>query len=73
VSAPPIVRFARDVLCFDLYPRQAAILEEIYRDSIRTAVLRLGRRSGKGRIAAVVAVFEATVNSPGAPGGRAAA
>ncbi|MGA2502067.1 MAG: hypothetical protein ABSH20_30355, partial [Tepidisphaeraceae bacterium] len=28
-----------------------------------TAVLRLGRRSGKGRIAAVVATFEATVNA----------
>ena len=59
-----IVRFARDVLEFELYPRQAAILDEIYRDGIRTAVLRLGRRSGKGRMAAAVAVFEATVNAP---------
>ena len=59
-----IVRFAHEVLGFDLYPRQAAILEEIYRDNIRTAVLRLGRRSGKGRMAAVVATYEATVNSP---------
>ena len=59
-----IVRFARDVLEFELYPRQAAILEEIYRDGIRTAVLRLGRRSGKGRMAAAVAVFESTVNAP---------
>jgi hypothetical protein len=64
MSALPIVRFARDVLGFELYPRQAAILEEMYRDGIRTAVLRLGRRSGKGRMAAVVAVFEATVNAP---------
>jgi hypothetical protein len=58
-----IVRFARDVLAFPLYPRQAAIVDAIYRDAIRTAVLRLGRRSGKGRIAAVVATYEATVNA----------
>jgi hypothetical protein len=60
----PIIGFSREVLGFPLYPRQAAILEEIYRDGIRTAVLRLGRRSGKGRVAAVVATFEATVNAP---------
>jgi hypothetical protein len=58
-----IVRFAREVLGFDLYPLQSEILTAIYHDGIRTAVLRLGRRSGKGRMAAVVAVFEATVNS----------
>jgi len=59
----PIVAFARNVLGFTLHPRQADILEAIYRDGIRTAVLRLGRRSGKGRIAAVVATYEATVNA----------
>jgi hypothetical protein len=59
----PIVRFSRDVLGFQLHPGQAEIVEAIYRDGIRTAVLRLGRRSGKGRIAAVVATYEATVNA----------
>jgi len=44
----PIVRFAAETLGFPLHPRQAEILEEIYTDGIRTAVLRLGRRSGKG-------------------------
>jgi phage terminase large subunit GpA len=63
VTAHPIVAFAADVLHFTLRPRQAAILDEIYRDGIRTAVLRLGRRSGKGRMAAVVATYEATVNA----------
>jgi hypothetical protein len=66
-SAPcptaPIVDFSREVLNFPLHPRQAGILNEIYGDGIRTAVLRLGRRSGKGRIAAVVATFEGTVNA----------
>jgi hypothetical protein len=60
----PIVRFAAETLGFELFPRQAAILDEIYTDHIRTAVLRFGRRSGKGRIAAVLATFEATVNAP---------
>jgi hypothetical protein len=58
-----IVRFALEVLGFVLFPGQAAILAEIYDDAIRTGVLRLGRRSGKGRLAAVVATFEATVNA----------
>jgi hypothetical protein len=64
VSAHPIVAFATEVLRFPLRPRQAAILDEIYADNIRTAVLRLGRRSGKGRIGAVVATYEATANAP---------
>jgi hypothetical protein len=51
------------VLGFPLWPKQAQILDEIYRDQIRTAVLRLGRRSGKDRMAAVIATFEATVNA----------
>jgi hypothetical protein len=58
-----VVAFARDVLGFRLHPKQAAIVDEIYRDGIRTAVLRLGRRSGKGRIASVIATFEAAVNA----------
>jgi hypothetical protein len=73
VAAPPaphvpagesrMVDFAREVLAFDPTPRQAAILSEIERGRIRTAVLRLGRRSGKGRIASVIATFEATANA----------
>jgi hypothetical protein len=59
----PIVRFAAETLGFPLHPRQAEILEEIYTDGVRTAVLRLGRRSGKGRLAAVAAAYEATVNA----------
>jgi hypothetical protein len=58
-----IVRFALEVLGFALFSGQAAILTEIYDYGIRIAVLRLGRRSGKGRLAAVVATFEATVNA----------
>lgn len=59
----PIVGFARDVLGFTLTPRQASILSEFYRDAIRTGVWKLGRRSGKGRMAAIVATFEATANA----------
>jgi len=59
----PIVAFARDVLGLTLYPRQAQILNDIYRDHIRTFVLRCGRRAGKGRIASIIATFEATVNA----------
>jgi hypothetical protein len=58
-----IVDFAAEVLGLPLFPRQADILEAIYRDNVRTAILRLGRRSGKGRMAAVVAAYEATVNA----------
>lgn len=63
VPDEPIVDFARDVLGFTLRPRQASIVSEIYRDGIETAVLRLGRRSGKGRIAATIATYEATVHA----------
>jgi hypothetical protein len=60
----PILAFSRDVLGFPLFPRQSAIVQEIYTDGIRTALLRLGRRSGKGRVAAVVATYEGSVNAP---------
>lgn len=59
----PIVAFSADVLRFVLRPRQAAILDEIYRDAIRYAILRLGRRSGKDRLGAVIAVYEGTANA----------
>ena len=59
----PIVRFARKVLRFELWSRQAEILAAIYRTPARIFVLRLGRRSGKGRMAAAIAVYEATANA----------
>jgi hypothetical protein len=63
INEARIVAFSRDVLNFPLFPKQAAIVSEIYSDGIREAILRTGRRSGKGRVAAVVATFEATVNA----------
>src|SRR5690348_8210122 len=62
-TAEPIVAFGRDVLGLKLWPAQAALLSEVYADNIRTCVLRLGRRSGKGRMASVLATYEATVNA----------
>ncbi len=62
-AAAPILDFSREVLGFHPWPRQAEILATIYREGIRTAVLRLGRRSGKGRIAAVIATYVATVEA----------
>ncbi len=59
-----ISRFSSEVLGFDLWPRQADILDAIYSEDVRTAVLRLGRRSGKGRMAALLGTYEATVNAP---------
>lgn len=60
----PIVRFSRDVLGFEPWPRQQAILNAIYAEDVRTAILRLGRRSGKGRTAALIGTFEGTANAP---------
>lgn len=59
----PIVTWARERLRLTLWPGQAAILGHIYREGIRTAVLRLGRRSGKDTMASVSAVYESTVNA----------
>jgi hypothetical protein len=59
-----ISRFSSEVLGFDLWPRQADILDAICGEDVRTAVLRLGRRSGKGRMAAPLGTYEATVNAP---------
>ena len=63
VAEQPIVPFLRDVVGFTPWPRQAEILNGIYGLDVRLAVLRLGRRSGKGRIAAGIAVYEATANA----------
>lgn len=59
----PIVAFCRDRLRLELWPEQAAILSAIYTEAIRTAVMRLGRRSGKDTMAAAMAAYEATVNA----------
>lgn len=63
VQDSAITKFTSEVLGFELWPRQAAILEAVYADAIRTAVLRLGRRGGKGRMAAAVAVYEGAVRA----------
>lgn len=63
VAEQPIVPFLREVVGFEPWPRQAEILSGIYGLGVRLGVLRLGRRSGKGRIAAGVAVYEATANA----------
>jgi hypothetical protein len=59
----PIISFVTDVCGMTPYSAQAALLSELYNDSIRTAILRLGRRSGKDRMASWVAVYEATANA----------
>ena len=56
-----LVRFARDVLGIDLFPGQQQILTEWAASGKRKAVLALGRRSGKGLMAAVAAIHNATV------------
>lgn len=58
-----ICRFAREVLHFEPWPRQTEMLAEIDRSRARIVVLRLGRRSGKGRMAALLGVYEATANA----------
>ena len=63
VAPEPIVSFVTDVCGMTPRPAQAALLSELYADDIRTGVLRLGRRSGKDRIASWVATYEATANS----------
>jgi len=63
IEDAPIVAFVCDVLGMTPRPAQAALLSELYADAIRTGVLRLGRRSGKDRIASWVATYEATANA----------
>lgn len=58
-----IVRFARDQCDVTPWPRQAEILHAIASSSARTIVLRLGRRSGKGLMASILAVYEAIVHA----------
>jgi len=65
INEARIVAFARDVCGLTLYPKQAEILSEMYDPAapVRTAVWRLGRRSGKDRMASIVCAFEASVNA----------
>ena len=59
----PIVDFVADVCGLTPWPSQAALLSELYGEPIRTAVLRLGRRSGKDRMASWIGTYEATANA----------
>ena len=59
----PIVGFSTELLGLPLWPAQAALLSELYRDNVREAMLCLGRRSGKDRMASVVGCYEATANA----------
>ena len=63
VGHAPIVAFVAEVCGMTPRPAQAALLSELYNDDIRTGVLRLGRRSGKDRMASWVATYEATANA----------
>lgn len=54
-----LVRFAREHLGLELYPGQIQVLEAWAQSGARKAVLCLGRRSGKGLLAAVGAIFNA--------------
>jgi hypothetical protein len=56
-----LVRFAREQLGIDLFPGQKRILERWIRSGKRKLILCLGRRSGKGLMAAVVAIYNAIV------------
>lgn len=59
----PIVSFADAVCGLPLWPSQASLLSEFYNERIRTGVWRLGRRSGKGRLASIIATYESVVNA----------
>lgn len=56
-----LVRFARETLGVELYPGQIQVLAEWAASGKRKAVLALGRRSGKGLMAAVAAIHNAVV------------
>ncbi len=56
-----LVEFARHSLGLELYPGQVTLLDEWAASFRRKAVLALGRRSGKGLMAAVAAIHNAVV------------
>jgi hypothetical protein len=55
--------FFRDVLRFPLWPGQETLIREWEAGRPRLGIWRLGRRSGKSRMAAGLAVWSATANS----------
>jgi hypothetical protein len=57
------VRFAKEVLGLDPWPRQIEMLAEIDRSNARIVVMRLGRRAGKGFLSALLGVEEATARA----------
>lgn len=59
----PIIRFAREVLRFDPWPRQEQLLNGLYHSGVRQSIWLLGRRSGKDRMAGLVGLFEAVVSA----------
>lgn len=56
-----LVQFAREALGQELYPGQVEVLTEWAESDKRKLLLCLGRRSGKGLMAAVAAIYNATV------------
>ena len=56
-----LVDFAREHLGLEFYSGQAEVLNEWAASGKRKAILALGRRSGKGLMAAVAAIYNATV------------
>jgi hypothetical protein len=59
----PIVRFAETVLNFPLWPGQEQVIKEWEAERPRLGLFRMGRRSGKSRIAALLAVWSATADA----------
>lgn len=56
-----LVEFARDSLGLELFPGQVEVLNEWAASAKRKALLCLGRRSGKGVMAAVAAIYNAAI------------
>jgi hypothetical protein len=58
-----IIAFSKDVLHFPLWEGQKALIREWEAERPRLGIWRCGRRSGKSRMAAILAVWSATANS----------
>ena len=58
-----ICDFSRDILNFDLWPGQEALIRDWEAERPRLGLWRCGRRSGKSRLASLLAVWSATANS----------
>jgi hypothetical protein len=59
----PIVRFSETVLGFHLWPGQEQVIREWESERPRLGIWRMGRRSGKSRLASLLAVWSATANA----------